>query len=63
MYAKRIGRDDINADVCGAANIWNVAVKGELLPSTTTTTTARLSSSSRVMANPLVLRWDYARWK
>ncbi|WP_228369343.1 RNA-guided endonuclease InsQ/TnpB family protein [Candidatus Nitrososphaera gargensis] len=48
----------MNADVCGAANIWNVAVKGELLPSTT-----RLPSSSRVMANPLVLRWDYAHWK
>ena len=49
----------INADVCRAANIWNVAVKGELLPSTTT----RLPSSSRVMASLLVLRWDYARWR
>lgn len=47
----------VNADVSGAANIWNVAVKGAL-PSTT-----RLHSSSRVMANPLVLRWDYDRWK
>ncbi|WP_148680974.1 hypothetical protein [Candidatus Nitrososphaera gargensis] len=60
MHVCKENRVMMNADVCGAANIWNVAVvKGELLlPSTT-----RLPSSSRVMANPLVLRWDYAHWR
>lgn len=47
----------INADVSGAYNLYNVAVHGSLCPE------QKLESSgSRVLANPLMLRWEYHRW-
>ncbi len=61
LHVYERSRTMINADVSGAANIWKVAVKGALSLATPAKTT--LPSSSRVVAKPLVLRWDYARWK
>lgn len=44
----------INADVNGACNILKVAVNGSL---------ERETSSSRAMASPLMLRWEYHQWR
>ena len=51
------GKQMVNSDVCGAVNIWNVAVNGTLLPTTMS------PSSSRRLASPLVLRWNYDHWQ
>jgi putative transposase len=46
----------VNADVSGACNLYNVAVYGSLCPRT------KESSGSRVLAGPLMLRWEYHQW-
>jgi putative transposase len=43
----------INADVSGAYNIYNIAVNRSLEVET---------SGSRLMAQPLMLRWEYHQW-
>jgi len=48
----------INADVNGAINILNVAVKRSPVLSTDSET-----SGSRLMAQPLLLRWNYNEWR
>jgi len=50
----------VNADVNGAVNIWNVAVNRfpQFLAHT-----ERKSSSSGLLAEPLLLRWNYDEWK
>jgi putative transposase len=48
----------INADVNGAVNILNVAVNGTLVLSTDFG-----FSGSRLMAEPLLLRWNYHKWR
>jgi putative transposase len=47
----------INADVSGAYNLYNVAVNGSICLNT-----GNESNGSRVLANPLMLRWEYHRW-
>ena len=51
----------INADVNGAVNILNVAVKRS--PPVLSTNTKRETSGSRLMAQPLLLRWNYHEWR
>jgi len=48
----------INADVNGAVNILNVAVNR--FPKVLST--KRETSGSRLMAQPLPLRWNYHEW-
>ena len=48
----------INADVNGAVNILKVAVNRSLVRSTNEET-----SGSRLMAQPLLLRWNYNEWR
>jgi len=49
----------INADVNGAVNILNVAVKR--FPRVLSTDKEE-TSGSRLMAQPLLLRWNYNEW-
>lgn len=49
----------INADVNGAVNIWNVAVNR--FP-TVLSTDQKETSGSRLLAEPLLLRWNYHEW-
>jgi len=49
----------INADVNGAANIMKVAVNRPL----SVLSTLSGASGSRVMADPLLLRWNYNEWR
>lgn len=48
----------VNADVSGAYNLHNVAVYGSLCPKHK----EQESSGSRILANPLMLRWEYHQW-
>jgi len=50
----------VNADVNGAVNIWNVAVDRFPQP---LAQTERKSSSSGLLAEPLLLRWSYQKWQ
>lgn len=50
----------INADVNGAVNILNVAVNRSPL---VLSTDARETSGSRLMAEPMLLRWNYNEWQ
>ncbi|MCL4518166.1 MAG: transposase, partial [Thaumarchaeota archaeon] len=51
----------INADVDGAVNILKVVVKRPL--STVLSTLSNGASGSRLMAQPLLLRWNYNLWR
>ena len=50
----------MNADVNGAVNLLNVAVKG--FPSVLSTD-KKETSGSRLLAEPLLLRWNYHEWR
>jgi putative transposase len=55
-YCKE-NRTIINADVSGAYNLYNIAVNGSLCPDQELE-----SSGSRLLAQPLMLRWEYHQW-
>jgi len=58
LHLCKANKTVINADVSGAYNILKVAVNGTLCSEHKTIE----CSSSRVLANPLMLRWEYHRW-
>jgi IS605 OrfB family transposase len=55
LHVCRQVHKSINADVSGAYNIYNVAVNRTLFK-------GRGTSGSRLMAQPLMLRWEYHQW-
>jgi hypothetical protein len=50
----------VNADVNGAVNVWNVAVNR--FPRVLSTDEMGTSGSG-VLADPLLYRWNYAKWQ
>ncbi|MCJ7632844.1 RNA-guided endonuclease TnpB family protein, partial [Candidatus Bathyarchaeota archaeon] len=50
----------VNADVNGAVNVWNVAVNR--FPQSLAQTERKFSGSG-LLAEPLLLRWNYNEWK
>ncbi len=67
-YCKQVGTI-INADVNGAYNLYNVAAYGSFLSCRKREDTMMQkeeeeeeSSGSRVLAGPLMLRWQYHLW-
>lgn len=61
LMVRRATHKSINADVNGAINILKVAVKRPL--SSVLSTLSEGASGSGLMAQPLLLRWNYDEWQ
>ncbi len=56
LYYCRTNRTSFNADANGALNILKVATNG-------TQSNPKFLSGSRLMAHPLLFKWDYSSWR